>query len=241
MIRERVAVAGVFPTVAGDLKRAPDAARRQHHRLGVKQFEAPALAIVGERAHAAVAILEQREDGGFHVEIDALMNAVILQRADHFETGAVAHVRQARIAMAAEIALQNAAVLGAIEHRAPGFQFAHARRRFFGVQLRHAPVVQILAAAHGVGEMDAPVVAIVHVAHGRGHSAFGHHRVRLAQQRFRDHADLHARRRGFNRRAQSRAARAHHQHVEFDLLIFRHQKILQSCQIPMAHSRTYSR
>ena len=119
-----------------------------------------------------------------HVEIDALMDAVILQRADHFEARAVAHVRQARVAMAAEIALQNFPVLGAIEHRAPGFQFAHARRRFLGVQLGHARIVQILAAAHGVGEMDAPVVAIVDVAHGRRHAAFGHHRVRLAQQRF---------------------------------------------------------
>ncbi len=117
--------------------------------------------------------------------VDALMDAVILQRADHFEAGAVADVRQPRIPVAAEIALQNAAVAGAVEHRAPGFQFPHALRRFLGVQLRHAPVVQVLPAAHGIGEMDAPVVAIVHVAHGRGHAAFGHHRVRLAQQRFR--------------------------------------------------------
>ena len=124
------------------------------------------------------------------MNIDALMDAVILQGADHLEARAVAHVRQPRIAMAAEIALQNAAVLGAIEHRAPGFELAHARRRFLGVQLRHAPIVQILAAAHGVGEVDAPVVAIVDVAHRRRHAAFGHHGVRFAEQRFRNHAGL---------------------------------------------------
>ncbi len=151
-----------------------------------------------------------------HVEIDALMDAVILQGADHFEAGAVADVRQARIAMAAEIALQNFAVLGAIEHRAPGFQFADARRSFLGVQLGHAPVVEILAAAHGVGEMDAPVIAIVDVAHGRGHAAFGHHGVGFAQQRFGDHADFHAGGGGFDRRAQARAACADHQNVELD-------------------------
>ena len=33
------------------------------------------------------------------------MNAVILQRADHFQAGAVADVREARIAVSAEIAL----------------------------------------------------------------------------------------------------------------------------------------
>ena len=120
--------------------------------------------------------------------VDALMDAVILQRADHLQAGAVAHVRQARIAVAAEVALKNLAVLGAIENRAPGFEFVHPRRSFLGVQFRHAAVVQVLAAAHGVGEMDAPVVAVVHVAHGRRHAAFGHHRVRLAEQRFRDHA-----------------------------------------------------
>ncbi len=84
VIRERMAVAGVFPTVAGDLKRAADSAGRQHHRLGVKQLEASALAIVSERAHAAVAILQQREDGGLHVEVDALMDAVILQACGSF-------------------------------------------------------------------------------------------------------------------------------------------------------------
>jgi hypothetical protein len=119
-----------------------------------------------------------------HVKIDAVVDAVVLQRADHFQSGAVAHVRQARIAMAAEVALQNFSVFGAIEHRAPGFQFPDACRSFLGVQLGHAPIVEILAAAHGVGEVHAPVVAIVHVAHGRGHAAFGHHGVGLAQQRF---------------------------------------------------------
>ena len=146
---------------------------------------------------------------------DALMDAVILQRADHFQAGAVADVGQARITMAAEIALQNPAVLGAVEHRAPGFQFADAVRRFLGVQFGHAPVVEVLAAAHGVGEMDAPVVAVVDVAQRRRHAAFGHDGVRLAQQRFADQPDLDARRRGFDGGAQTRAARADDQDVVF--------------------------
>ncbi len=149
------------------------------------------------------------------------MDAVVLQGADHFQAGAVADVRQARIAMAAEIALQDAAVLGAVEDRAPGFQFAHARRRFLGVQLGHAPVVQVLAAAHGVGEVDAPVVAIVDVAHGRGDAAFGHDGVRLAQQRFGDDTPTFTPGGGgFDGRAQPGAARADHQHVVLDALMY---------------------
>ena len=156
------------------------------------------------------------------VNVDALMNAVILQSADHFETGPVAHVRQPRITMPAEVALQDPAVLGAIENRAPGFQFMHPRRSFLGVQLRHAAIVQVLAAAHRVGEMNPPVVAVIDIAHGRRHAAFGHHRMRLAQQRLRNHGGLSARGGRFDGRAQSRAARANHQHVVFVNRIIRH-------------------
>ncbi len=157
------------------------------------------------------------------VHVDALMNAVILQSADHFQTGAVAHVRQPRIAVPAEVALQDAAVFGAVEDRAPGFEFMHPRRRFLRVQFRHAAIVQILSAAHGVGEMHAPVIAIVHVAHGRRHAAFRHHRMRLAQKRLGDHSGLASGGGCFNGRAQPRAARADHQHIVFVNRKLRHR------------------
>ena len=158
----------------------------------------------------------------FHVHFDSEVDAVILQGADHFEARAVARMREPRIAVAAEVALQNFAVFGAIEDGAPGFQFTHAVGSLFGVQFGHAGIVQVLAAAHGVGEMDAPVIAIVDIAHGGRHAAFGHHGVRFSQQRFADQADLDARAGGFNRRAQTRAARADHEHVVIELLIFGH-------------------
>ena len=53
------------------------------------------------------------------MDVDALMHAVILQRANQLEARAVADVREPRIPMPAEVALQNAAVRRAIEHRAP--------------------------------------------------------------------------------------------------------------------------
>ena len=143
-------------------------------------------------------------------------------------------MRQARIAVAAEVALEDAAVLGAVEHRAPGFQFADAVGRFLGVQLGHAPVIQVLAAAHGVGKVDLPVVAVVHVAHGRRHAAFGHHGVRFAEQRFGDHADLDAGGRGFNGGAQAGAARADDQDVVF--MNVRYSAILKDSPVrPDAH------
>ena len=127
------------------------------------------------------------------MDVDAAVDAVILQRADHLEAGAIADVREARILVAAEVALEDAAVLRAIEDRAPRLELADAVGRFLGVQLGHAPVVQVLAAAHRVGEVDLPVVAVVDVAERRGDAAFGHDGVRLAEQRLADQADRDAR------------------------------------------------
>ena len=115
--------------------------------------------------------------------------------------------------MAAEVALVDAAVGRAIEHRAPGFELAHAIGRFPGVNLGHAPVVHVLSAAHGVGEVHLPAVAVVVVRHGRGHAAFGHHGVRLAEQRLANQANRDASIRRFNRRPQAGAARSDHQDV----------------------------
>ena len=206
VVGERVAVAGVFPAVARDLVGAADAAGRQHDRLRAKQLEAAALALVAERAGDAVAVLEQRDDRALHVHVDALVDAVILQRADHLEAGAVADVGQPRIAVAAEVALQDASVLRPIEHRAPRFELADAVGRFLRVQLRHAPVVHVLAAAHRVGEMDLPVVAVVDVGQRGGDAALGHHRVRLAEERLADEADRDAGGGGLDRRPQPRSA-----------------------------------
>ena len=81
---------------------------------------------------------------------------------------------------------RDQAVLGAVEQRAPGLELPDPLRRLLGVQLGHPPVVEELAAAHGVAEVHLPVVLGVDVAHRRGDAALGHHRVRLAEQRLAD-------------------------------------------------------
>ena len=164
------------------------------------------------------------------------MDPVILERADHLEPGAVADVRQPRIFVAAEIALQDPAVGRAVEERAPCLELADAIGRFLGVQLRHAPVVDVLAAAHRVGEMDLPVVAVVDVRESGGDAAFGHHGVRLAEQRLAHQTDLDTRRRRLDRGAQSGAARADDEHVVLVGLV--RQRILQSVRTPIEQRRT---
>ena len=152
----------------------------ENHRLGAKNFEPAALAIVGKCADDTLAILEQRHNANLHVNLDALMDTVILQRPNHFQAGAVSDVRQPRIFVAAKVSLQNASVLRAIEDRTPRFEFAHAIRRLLGVQFRHAPLIHILAAAHRVGEVDFPTVTIIDVGQRGGDPSFGHDRVRFA-------------------------------------------------------------
>ena len=115
-----------------------------------------------------------------------VVDAVVLERADHLEAGAVADVGEPRVAVAAEVALEDAPVLRAVEERAPVLELADAVGRLLRVELRHAPVVQELAAAHRVAEVDLPVVLRVDVAERRGDAALGHDRVRLAEERLAD-------------------------------------------------------
>src|ERR1039458_6328481 len=94
MIRERHAVARAFPGVGGNLKSATQSASAQHNCLRLENAEPSALAVVTNRTRHTVAILEQGDNRVFHVDDDALMNAVILQSADHFYAGAGAKDRK---------------------------------------------------------------------------------------------------------------------------------------------------
>ena len=192
VVGQRDAVACAFPGIAGHAVSPAQSAGGQHHRLGLENAKAPALPVVAQRADHAGTVFQQRDHGVLHVHGDPLVNAVVLERANQFEPGAVAHVGEARVTVAAEITLQDFPILGAVKHRAPRLQFMHARRSFFGMQLGHAPVVDVLPAAHRIGKVHFPVVAVIHIAHGGRHPAFGHDGVRLAQQRFADQADFDA-------------------------------------------------
>src|SRR5665647_376501 len=111
----------------------------------------------------------------------------------------LAHVGQSRELMPTEVALTDPSVFGSVEQRAVGLELPDAVRSLLGVQLGHARVVEELAAAHGVAEVDLPVVLGVDVSHGRGDAALGHHRVRLAEQGLADDGRAQAVLPGFDR------------------------------------------
>ena len=232
-IRQCKAVARIFPTVAGHLEGTPDSAGGHHHRLRLPQLEPALLAVVSASSGNAASVEQQAEHRALHVDFHPRVNAVILECADHLQAGAVADVGQPRVPVPAEVSLQNPAVCGAIEKRAPCLEFAHAFRRFFGVQFGHAPVVEILAAAHRIGEMDPPVIAIVDIGQRCRDASFGHHGMRFAKQRFADHTHLRTGGSGFNGGAQACSACSNHQYVVGEPLEFRHLE--NSPVMPDAH------
>ena len=172
------------------------------------------------------------------MDVDSLVDAVILQSPDHLEAGPVADVGQAGVAVTAEIPLKDPAVFGAVEQSAPGFELPDPVRRLFGVEFGHPPVVDVLAAAKGIGEVNFPVVAVVDVPHRGRHASLGHDRVGLAEKGLADEPDGDAARGGFDRGAEAGATGADHQDVVVVGLQVSHQKILTSVQIPIEQSRT---
>src|SRR4029077_21107688 len=144
MICQRLPVARVFPGVAGDFIGATNAAGGEHDGFRLENLETSTLAVVAERSNNSVAVLEQRDDRVLHVDFDALMDAVVLERANQFQAGAVADMGESRIAVTAEIALKNSPIGSAIQHRAPGLELADAVGGFLCMEFGHAPVVDVL-------------------------------------------------------------------------------------------------
>ena len=172
---------------------------------------------------------------------------MLLERADHLEAGAVTDVREARVLVAAEVALEDLAVLRAIEEGAPLLELVDAVGSFHRVELRHAPLVQVAAALHRVAEVDLPVVLRLDVAERGRDAALGHDGVRLAEERLADEADRHARGARLDGGAETCAAGADHEHVvRMGLVLgfshdalrrFRDQKNLMSVIAPEATDR----
>ena len=70
MIRQRLAVTGIFPRVAGDFIRATNAAGGEHDGFCLEDLELSPLAVVAESSSNAVAVFEQRDDRVLHVDFD---------------------------------------------------------------------------------------------------------------------------------------------------------------------------
>src|SRR5215210_5679608 len=79
-----------------------------------------------------------------------------------------------------------------VEERTPLLEFVDPVGSLFGKRLYHLPVVEELAAPHGVDKMPAPGVVGVDVPDRGGDAALGHDGVGLAEQTLGDDADREA-------------------------------------------------
>ena len=199
-VGERHAVAGALPGIRGDLPGLSDAARGDDDRLRLEHDEASRFRASSRRRPTTRSPSLSRR-----VIVHSMKTSKpsctprscsvrIISRPVRSPTW-----REPFVGVAAESALQNVAIFRAVEERAPLLELANPVRRFLRVKLRHAPVVQKFAAAHGVAEVGAPVVRFVHVGHRGGDAAFGHYGVRLAEQRLADNADSRALGQSFDR------------------------------------------
>ena len=237
VVGERVAVAGVLPAVAGDLEGPADAAGGQHDRPCAEQPEPAPLAIVAERAGDAVAVLSRRRT--VHSMCTSMpwwmpwsCSVRIISRPVRSPTCARRGYRwppKLRWRMRPSAVRSNSA-----PHASSSRTRSGASLR---VQLGHAPVVDVLAAAHRVGEVHPPAVAVVHVGQRGRDAALGHHGVRLAQQRLADRptvtpapdAAIAAR---------SPAPPAPMTRTSCSKVWYSVREILQSVQMPIEQSRT---
>ncbi len=242
--RQGVPVARVLPRIRRHLEGLADPAGGQHHGRRLQDEEAAGLALVAEGARDLAgprggAARRRFQDAGDRALLENLQPGVVraefllvgllqrddllLEGTDQLQPRTVADVRQPRVFMAAEVALGDPAVGRTVEERAPGLQLPDPVGGLPGVEFGHPPVVEELAAAHGVAEVHLPVVALVDIAHAGRDTALGHHRMGLAEQGLADHGRAHTRLAGLDRGAQSGPAGAHHDHVPCLPVHVRHQ------------------
>ena len=163
------------PRIRADFPTTTDTAGSQDNRLGLKDDKAPGFAPITKAAGDVIVIVfENVADRAFHKDIDALMDAAILQR----EGSSPSRCGRRRERAADKCGRRSFAAgcppsPGAIEDGPPLLQFTHSVGSFLSMYLRHAPLIEIFAALHGVAKVGLPTVASVGTGERRGDAAFG--------------------------------------------------------------------
>src|SRR6185437_12060583 len=101
-VGQRHAVAGVFPRIGSDFPGFADATCSDDDGFCLEDDEAALFAPITESARDAVAIFQQARYRTLHVNVNSHADAAILERANHFQTGAIAYVAEALERMTTE-------------------------------------------------------------------------------------------------------------------------------------------
>src|SRR5215208_5097475 len=151
--------------------------------------ELAVLTRVGQGADDPSFFLEELGDGRLHVDLRVGGEDLLLHGPDELQPGPVADVAEAAVGMAAEGALAYLALGRPVEERPPLLELVDPVWGLFGEGLDHPPVVEELAAPHGVDKVLAPGVVGVDVPDRGRDAALGHDGVGLAQQALGNDAD----------------------------------------------------
>src|SRR5919107_1501214 len=192
VVAEDHAVPRSLPGVGGDLEDASPPAGRHDDSPGLEMDELAVLTRVGQGSDDPSLLLEELGDGRLHVDLRVGGENLLLHGPDELQPGPVADVAEAAIGMAAEGALAYLALGRPVEGRPPLLELVDPVWCLFGEGLDHPPVVEELAAPHGVDKVLAPGVVGVDVPDGGRNAALGHDGVSLAQQALGDDADRQA-------------------------------------------------
>src|SRR6266487_1663523 len=143
----------------------------------------------------------------------SLVNAIILQSANHFQSCTIADMCEPRIFMTTKISLKNFSIFGSVKQCPPRLQFFYSVRGFFSMQFRHSPVVDVLSTTHGVSKMYFPVITFVNITQCSRNSSFSHYGVGFPKKRFADQTDRNAVCRCFNSSTKTGTTSTDHKYI----------------------------
>ena len=207
--REPHRIAGVL--VAARRGAAPDprvAARGEHDCVGDDEPAAAVVDVEPVGAEDAAVVDEQPRDVDVVAHLHADGQRALDEDALDLAAGVVAGEARPPVAVGAEEALRQPAVLLACEPGAPAHEVVDRPRRLAGEDLDARRIGEPVALAQRVGRVLLPAVLGIHRPERGVDPAGGEHRVRVVAAALADAEHLHAALRELDRRPQPRRAGA---------------------------------
>ena len=187
---ESVTITCVFPGTGTNAPASCATASCENDGLCRESVEVTIDTGIGNTTSDTVAFLQKVTNGVFHEDVNAFVNASLLEGTDDFETSSVTDVRKTWESVATKVALIDQEFRCSVEDSAPLFEFSDSIWCFLGMEFSHAPVGKPLASFHGVVEVNLPTVTRISVLKSCSTTTFGHDGVSLAEERLGDDSGL---------------------------------------------------
>ena len=212
---ESMAITRVFPGTGTNAPASCATTCCKNDGLCGKGVEVTIDTGVSDATSNTVTLFQEVTYGVFHEDVNAFVNASLLECTDDFEPCSVTNVSESRESMATKVALIDQEFWCSIEDSAPLFEFSDSIWCFLSMEFSHAPVCEPFASFHGVMEVNLPAVSRVGVGECCGTTALGHDRVCFPEQRFGDDGRFRTASCGFDGGTQSGPTRTDDDHIVF--------------------------